>query len=52
MRRGYCVSSTTNGAWQMAHCEDRNGLAPDDLTFASVMKLQVSAPVPGGTSLG
>lgn len=25
MRRGYCVSSTTNGAWQIAHCEHRIG---------------------------
>jgi hypothetical protein len=23
MRPGYCVSTTTNGAWQLAHCEQR-----------------------------
>lgn len=52
MQPGYYVSATTNGAWQMAHCEHR--IIRGRTIHASHGHTEiVNTPlVPGGTSLG
>jgi hypothetical protein len=52
MRPDYCVSTTTNGAWQLAHCEQRIVRRRTNFYSRRRLTLVKISLVPGGTSLG